>query len=161
MTGNCAAGKERTRTDERESGGPVLEEDLWGSSRACEVREGREAGIREKDERIAQREKNDGSERSGDVRMSGEGRWEAAEADLEGRLLGLPADRGVGCLSPSGSVPYPGSIVQTPTDAQQTKQAVTKVQATSPSVASAQKCYVSGDNNARNRVDLSKVDTTF
>lgn len=55
--------------------------------------------------------------------MSGEGKWEAAEADLEGRLLGLPADRGVGCcLSPSGSVPYPGSIpgsiVQTPTDAQ-------------------------------------------
>jgi hypothetical protein len=50
--------------------------------------------------------------------MSGEGRWEAAEADLEGRLLGLPADRGVGWLSPSGSVPYPDSIVQTPTDAQ-------------------------------------------
>lgn len=93
MTGNCAAGKERTRTDERESGGPVLEEDLWGSSRAWEMREGREG-------------------------MSGEGRWEAAEVDLEGRLLGLPADRGVGCLSPSGSVPYPGSIVQTPTDAQ-------------------------------------------
>lgn len=111
MTGNCAAGNERTRTDGRESGGPVLEEDLWGSSRACEMREGREG-------------------------MSGEGRWETPEAaDLEGRLLGLPlaADRGVGCcLSPSGSVPYPGSIVQTPTDAQQTKQAVTKVQATSP-----------------------------
>jgi hypothetical protein len=50
MTGNCAAGKERTRTDGRESGGPVLEEDLWGSSRACEMREGREAGVREKDE---------------------------------------------------------------------------------------------------------------
>jgi hypothetical protein len=67
------------------------------------------------------KEEDDGSKgSSGDVRMSGEGRWEAAEADLEGRLLGLPADRdrGVGCLSPSGSVPYPGSIVQTPTDAQ-------------------------------------------
>jgi hypothetical protein len=51
MTGNCAAGKERTRTDGRESGGPVLEEDLWGSSRACEMRDGREAGIWEKDER--------------------------------------------------------------------------------------------------------------
>lgn len=45
MTGNCAAGKERTRADGRESGGLVLEEDLWGSSRAREMREGREAGI--------------------------------------------------------------------------------------------------------------------
>lgn len=78
---------------------------------------------------------------NGDVRMSGEGRWEAAEADLEGRLLCLcfPADRGVGCLSPSGSVPYPGSIgyPDTRRTPRQTKQAVTKVQATSPSVASA------------------------
>jgi hypothetical protein len=91
MTGNWAAGKERTRTG-RDSGGPLLEVDLWGSSRACEMREGREG-------------------------MSGEGRWEVV-ADLEGRFLDLPADRDVGCLSPSGSVPYPGSIVQTPTDAQ-------------------------------------------
>jgi hypothetical protein len=51
MTGNWAAGKERTRADGRESGGPVLEEDLWGSSRACEMRDGREAGIWGKDER--------------------------------------------------------------------------------------------------------------
>ena len=80
------------------------------------MREGREAGVREKDERSRRGRKDDESEVSGNVRMSGEGRWEAAEADLEGRLLGLPADRGVGCLSPSGSVPYPDSIVQTPTD---------------------------------------------
>jgi hypothetical protein len=84
---------------------------------------------------IAQRKKDDESERSGDVRMSGEGRWEAAEADLEGRLLGLPADRGVGCFSPSGSVPYPGSMSRHRRTPRQTKQAVTKVQATSPSVA--------------------------
>ena len=44
MTGNWAAGKERSRTG-RDSGGPLFEVDLWGSSRACETREGREAGI--------------------------------------------------------------------------------------------------------------------
>lgn len=72
---------------------------------------------KKKDERSNKRKKDDGSEwSSGDVRMSGEGRWEAAEVDLEGRLLCLPGDRRVGCLSPSGSVPYPGSIgsIQTP-----------------------------------------------
>src|SRR6266849_71970 len=106
MPGNCAAGNERTRTDGRESGGPVLEEDLWGSSRACEMREGREARICKRDERSRKGRKMMARKRV-NVRMSGEGRWEAAEADLAGRLLGLPADRGVGCLSPSGSVPYP------------------------------------------------------
>ena len=115
MTENWAAGKERTRTG-RDSGGPVLEEGLWGSSRACEMREGREAGIR-KEMRDRAKKKDDGSGVSGNVRMSGEGRW-VVVADLEGRFLDLPADRDVGCLSPSGSVPYPGSIVQTPTDAQ-------------------------------------------
>ncbi len=58
---------------------------------------------------VAQRKEDGGLEGSGNVRMSGEleGRWEAAEADLEGRLLGLPlaADREVACLTPSGSAP--------------------------------------------------------
>ncbi len=116
MTGYCADGNERTRADGRESGGPLLEGDLCGSSRACETREGREAGIWGEKGKIAQRKKDGGLEGSENVRMSGEGRC----ADLEGRLLGLPlaADREVACLSPSGSVPYPGPIVQTPTDAQ-------------------------------------------
>jgi hypothetical protein len=115
MTGNWAVGKERTTG--RDSGAPLFEVDLWGSSRACEMREGREAGKWKKMRDRAQGRKDDGSGISGDVRMSGEGRWEVV-ADLAGRFLDLPADREVGCLSPSGSVPYPGSIVQTPTDAQ-------------------------------------------
>ena len=41
----------------RASGGPLLEADLCGSSRACETREGREAEIREKVERWFEVEK--------------------------------------------------------------------------------------------------------
>jgi hypothetical protein len=48
------------------------------------------------------------------ARRSGDGRWAGAVADglVVGRFLVLSADRDVGwdCVSPSGSVPYPGSI---------------------------------------------------
>ena len=102
----------------RASGGPLLEADLCGSSRACETREGREAEIREKVERWFKVEERILSDKVGNVRRSGDGRWDGtvgAPGLLVGRFLDLSADRVVGgwdcVLSRSGSVPPAGSIL--------------------------------------------------
>jgi hypothetical protein len=132
MTGNWEAGKEWMRTG-RASGGPLLEADLCGgSSRACEMREGREAEIRENDEMVEVR-RIDGSERVGTYggpgMEDGMERWQMTwwGVSLACQQTGTLVS-GTVCLQGRchGLVPYRVSSGQDRpvTDVRQTKQAV-------------------------------------